>query len=294
MNARVIFSKKTREELEKPLSKKEQGRLRWEKIVEAEKSGALSMCRFRADVARLAGYTKNKDLKNGGAGYAWVAAKIKEKYLSEVVVGGTDARPECQYFINSHPNYLPFAGRYGENSKRVKNGKRVKPGCKSQPSEKPVEKVAKREAPRERGKRYWAKLEELESKGALYGISREQFGALIRPENPKQGYYYITNLVRRGFVKEEILGTNGLCNFSAQRKPNFDYRKKIDGQTLDKAVEQTVEEVPQIIKPIDEPVVSDRVADNKMKLTIKTTTAMVEIENPTLDIVEKVLEGVWS
>ena len=83
MNGRVIFSEDFLEKTKKPLTNKEKGRLRLEKMREAEKEGKLSLARNRVEVGELVGIPKDQLTVIN----TWVCRQIKCGKLTETLLG---------------------------------------------------------------------------------------------------------------------------------------------------------------------------------------------------------------
>mgnify|MGYP003304214189 CR=1 FL=1 len=270
MNARVVFSKKTQEKINKGLTRKERGELRWKKLEEASKDGRLSLCKTRRDVAALGGYT------DGVAGTSWVHRLVSRGYLQEVHVGERGRYPEYTYFIMSKPNFLPFAGRYGIDASKKKPTKTIeqtKPTKPTKPTNTPL---------REIGEKRWEILEEANKSGRLAECKcRRDLIILAGYTNMVQGGSWLANLIRRGYIKETVV--DGVSSYRIVKKPNYTYFTRKNKKVV---------ETPKI----EEPVVLSRayVPESKAKLTIKTDIATVEIESVSAEIVEKVLEKVCA
>lgn len=276
MNARVVFSKKTQEKINKGLTPKERGRLRWEKLEKANEDGRLSLCKNRRDVAELGGYTKEQTTK----GYSWVHRLVSNGYLQEVHVSGAGRYAEFTYFINNKPNFLPFAGRYGSDTF----------------AKKPVNKETKVAgvAPRKIGEVRWQKLEEASKTGELAKcVSRKDLIILAGYTNMVQGRSWVANLIRRGHIRETIV--HGVASYHLAKKPNYTYFTS-KGKNKTPKVEEVELSKDIFTNEHTEPVVLSRayVPENKARLTIKTDIATVEIESASAEIVEKVLEKVCA
>lgn len=116
--SRLTFRKETKEKMEKPLTAMEKGKLMWEKIVEAEKSGRLQQAKSRVDVAHIAGYTDDK------RGYSWARNMIKRGAIVETIY----APGEYTYAIGTAPKF-----EYTGNKLRNKKVKPVEPVEKTEP-----------------------------------------------------------------------------------------------------------------------------------------------------------------
>lgn len=100
--SRLIFRKETKDNMKSELNISQKGKLRWEKIKEAEKNGSLSMAKNRYEVANLAGFTNETRTR----GYQWVANMVQRKHLQEIINGADrNGRAEYEYHILDDPDY---------------------------------------------------------------------------------------------------------------------------------------------------------------------------------------------
>lgn len=100
--SRIFFTKETKNKMEQGLNISQRGKLRWQKVKEAEESGRLAMAKNRTEVAYLAGFTEAT--KNRG--YQWVANMVRRKHLQEIIVGmGDHGFVEYEYHVVSDPDY---------------------------------------------------------------------------------------------------------------------------------------------------------------------------------------------
>lgn len=101
--SRLTFTKETKNKMEKGLSKREIGKLRFERIKEAEKSGFLQKAKTRSEVARLAGFSREQYK----TGYSWVTNMINRKHIIERISGlnPNNGRAEYEYHLGSDPDY---------------------------------------------------------------------------------------------------------------------------------------------------------------------------------------------
>ena len=103
-NARVVFTEKLTDLGKyKKLNKRESGKLRFEKLVEAEKNGHLQAARNREDVALLCGYSP-EECACGKRGYSWVSCQVQRGKLSEVMLN-EDGHFGMEYHVVSIPDY---------------------------------------------------------------------------------------------------------------------------------------------------------------------------------------------
>ena len=100
--SRILFTKETREKMEKGLNKRQRGKLRFERLKEASKNGELQKAKTRADVARLVGFTPEQYK----TGYSWVMNMLIRKHLVERISGlGKNGRAEYEYTLGTDPDY---------------------------------------------------------------------------------------------------------------------------------------------------------------------------------------------
>lgn len=103
--SRLTISKETQEQLSKPLTKRERGRLRYVRLKELGEKGILSKARTREDVLKMVGFT-DATMKTGDA---WLAYMIKQGYVQETVVWKRGRKGEYEYTMGAkEPNYDIF------------------------------------------------------------------------------------------------------------------------------------------------------------------------------------------
>lgn len=98
------LTKETKEKMNKPLSNKQKGALRSQKLKELAESGKLAMIKTRGDLAEAVGYPY---AQRNTSGYQWIHYKIERGELLERITGYTDdghAEYEYQYV---EPNKNP-------------------------------------------------------------------------------------------------------------------------------------------------------------------------------------------
>ena len=104
MDARVNFTEDFKNKTKgKKLSPREIGKLRWQKIVEAEKRGELQFCGTRKDVAALAGYDRNE-----AKGATWVRNMINRGHLIETLAEAKGIYSTYYYSTGSKPKHTGF------------------------------------------------------------------------------------------------------------------------------------------------------------------------------------------
>jgi hypothetical protein len=103
-NAKVVFTENlVNLGKYKKLNRRESGKLRFEKLLEAEKNGHLQVARNRGEVALLCGYSP-EECACGKRGYSWVSCQVQRGKLSEVVLN-EDGHFGMEYHVVSIPDY---------------------------------------------------------------------------------------------------------------------------------------------------------------------------------------------
>lgn len=100
------LTKETKERMNKPLSNKQKGALRSQKLKELAESGKLAMIKTRGDLAEAVGYPY---AQRNTSGYQWIHYKIERGELLERITGYTDdghAEYEYQY-VEAKPKAEP-------------------------------------------------------------------------------------------------------------------------------------------------------------------------------------------
>lgn len=114
MDARVIFSKKTKEEMEKPLGRQAKGVILYNKLKELDESGRLSLARNKHEVARLCGYTNDKK------GWNWASNMVKKGALIETVIGYLpNGKMEYEYHVGNRAPKVPNADKILEEREKL-------------------------------------------------------------------------------------------------------------------------------------------------------------------------------
>lgn len=104
MDAKVNFTDEFKQKTKlKKLSPREIGKLRWQKIVEAEKRGELQFCGTRKDVAALAGYNRDE-----AKGAMWVRNMINRGHLTETLAEAKGIYSTYYYSTGSKPKHTNF------------------------------------------------------------------------------------------------------------------------------------------------------------------------------------------
>ena len=105
MEARVSFTKETREQLEKGLTRRQAGKLRFNRLKELDDEGKLSAAKNRWDIASMVGLGGVK------AGYGWVSNLIGRGHITETLLGtAPNGKLEYEYHIVREPSYNTHKG----------------------------------------------------------------------------------------------------------------------------------------------------------------------------------------
>ena len=285
--SKLSFTKETEDKMNKKLTAKERGKLRWQKLEEANEKGRLAMCKNRYEVANLAGYPENKRRE----GYMWVTGLINRGKISEVMSGKNGLYYEYNYFIKDKPNYLPFAGRYGSDATKKKKDNTVE-----------ITKE-KKMSPRDAGLIKWNAIKKLEASGRLKQIrDRNELAREIGYEDSKRGYSYVCNLIHRGYLSEKVINDRGERIFSVTGEPDYGYEKKKSRSSRkdehavveesreqnDVVLRDTIYVKPTAKLELEQP----KGANTKLTITVNGVTLVIEnvTEDVTMGIVERVFE----
>lgn len=232
--SRLIFSKETKNKIEKDLNASQRGQLRWERVKESDRHGSLAMAKNRNEVANLAGFTK----ENKYRGYQWVSNMIARKHLQEVAQGiGKNGRIEYEYHVLSDPDY----SREKARDARLANQNRKK-------AENIIKQmVGKEPNVIERGKVLFDRLKDLEKEGTLEKArSRADVATLVGYANDQaksgSGYSWVSNLIHRGHLVETVIGKTSsgysiYCYKLGETEPRYNY----DGPRNKKATKKNIE-----------------------------------------------------
>ena len=262
--SRLIFSKETKNKIEKDLNASQRGQLRWERVKESDKHGSLAMAKNRNEVANLAGFTKeNKD-----RGYQWVSNMVAREHLQEIVQGiGKNGRIEYEYHVLSDPDY----SRKKARDARLANQNKKK-------AENVIKQIVEKEPNViERGKVLFDKLKELEKEGTLEKArSRADVATLVGYASDQaksgSGYSWVSNLIHRGHLVETIIGKTSsgyarYCYKLGETEPRYGH----DGPRHKKAIKKNIENSMPIL-------------DNKQMFNLDTIKIKVTRGDTSIDI----------
>lgn len=219
--SKLIFSKETKEKMDKELNAFEKQKLLLERVKEASENGKLDTCKTRKEVARVVGYTADREQ----AGYVWVCNMVRSGKLEERVVGvGKNGSLEYEYkFIENPVKHTP---------KKVEEDRLSK---------------------RQMGEKRWQILVECARSGKLARCkTRKDVAKLVgyKDNEMSSGYSWVMNMItRKHLVCEEIgIGKTGAMeyNFSIGEQPNYRLGKG-NGK---KRKPDTIEEIAKTVDPV--------------------------------------------
>lgn len=106
--SKILFTKEIKEKMERGLSAREIGRLRWGRLEELYNSGELQKVKNRKELAAAVGFGPQQMDK----GYRWVTNLINRKHLEEVSMGVNNGFVENQYFLTGKlPKYKGYSSK---------------------------------------------------------------------------------------------------------------------------------------------------------------------------------------
>ena len=116
--SKVIISEETKKQNQ--LSKRQQGKLRYERMVELDRTGKLSEASTRNEVAVMLGFPSNSK-----TGISWVNNQVNRGYLAETLVGYEGGKMRKEFHTtNKQPDY-DFK-RLKEATKRARAERKAK------------------------------------------------------------------------------------------------------------------------------------------------------------------------
>ena len=270
--SRILFTKETREKMEKGLNSRQKGKLRWEKLKEAEANGRLGMAKSRYDLGRLVGYSE-ADRKKG---YQWACNMIQRGHIKEHIYEfDSYGRAVYEYHLGTEPDF---------DASGVKNAKRRNPlGISS--SRPPVTSL------KERGKAMYGRLKSLAESGEINKArSRNELAKLTDTSRS-----WVCGMIERGFVKENFVRyENGLPTYNyslTDREPNYNNVKVNKNTPLDVATPEEKPEERKAVVWIDES--AKDVRSYKLEFSRGDTTVRVELDDydKVVELIKTILKG---
>ena len=206
--------------MEEGLNAAQRGKLRWERIKEAEEHGSLDSAKNRYEVANIAGFTEETKSR----GYQWVSNMIARRHLQEIMHGvGKNGKFEYEYHTVSDPDYDRKKAR---DARAEKQQQRKKAGV-AQATKKQEKTVM------ERGRELFGRLKDLAKEGTLEEAkSRADVATLVGypSDQSKAGYSWVSNLIKRGYLNEKIVCVTPSGGMIARytlgdEEPMYDYEE---------------------------------------------------------------------
>lgn len=268
--SRLFFSKETKEKLDKPISPQHKGKLRWERLKEAEANGALQHAKRRVDIGKIVGV---EDYKTA---YSWVSGLINRGAIVESILGFENGLPIHEYHLGTELKYT--------------SGKRKAKNIQQDTQPIKIEEATistKRLSRRQKGKLRWEKLMENVVDGKLVSCtSRNDIIKLVgysRKEH-HSGYSWVTNMITRNHLIEKRVGTDkrgmAIYEYKIGSQPNYRLGKK--------PAVYNVETAPILNEPatISEPVVLSRVNPDRPNIVITYGELRIEFNDTNADVIK--------
>lgn len=275
--SRLIFSNETKKKMEEGLTGSQRGKLRWERVKDADENGKLKMAKNRNEVANVAGFTY-EDRKRG---YQWVSAMIHKKYLEEKVLGiDKHGKMEFEYRIIGEPDFdhkRAQAARWAGHIKGSNDEKRV---------EKPKKTTKKNVGLKARGKEMFARLKAAIENGEIDGAMTRTELADITNTNRS----WVCGLIERGYLKETLVNYTGSIptyRYSlTDKEPNYT-NVKLNSNSI---TEEKEEDIVQVNNERKEETNNNTI---KIEITRNDTTIKLEISdyNRVEELIKTILKG---
>lgn len=197
----------------------------WKRLKELSDNGKLSMCKSRKEVARMVGYTADREQ----TGYLWVSGMIRQGKLKETVMG-IDNRGYMEYDYKLVEDPVP--------TKDIRNDWGDA---------------------RKKGKVNFERLKELAANGKLaQARTRKEVATLVGygEDEQRTGYSWVSNLITNGHLKEtdlyvspdgKMYGHYALTGTS----PSYNYEEQKKRKDRTKAGIPTKENIEEVkIEPV--------------------------------------------
>ena len=245
--------------MEQGLNKLQRGKLRWEKLKEAEDNGKLLMAKNRYEVANMAGFTTTEKKK----GYNWVSNMIRRGQLQEHIYSiGGNGKMEYEYKLGERPDYErknAQEARWGTQPKSTEVIDTPKPT---------TTKKKKQTSLKERGRQMFARLKAFAEYG---GLEKEMTRAELAKYTDTTRSW-VCGLIERGFLNEELVDySGGLPRYKyslTEKEPNYD-NSKFNSSAIKPRTETTVSTVAKD---------TDTTVDNTQAINVSITRGEVSIK----------------
>jgi hypothetical protein len=190
--SRLIFTKETKEKLDKGISAQAKGKLRWEKLKEAENNGTLQQAKSRLDVGKIVG------LDNDKTAYRGVSGLIHKKAIVETLDSFENNKAVYTYHLGKPLSYV--------NGRKKRKEEQIR---KIQTEAKRQDLINNDHGVMELGKIKFDKLKKLGETGELLKANcRGDVVKLIgyNEDEFRKGYSWVNNMIVRGHLNERTLG----------------------------------------------------------------------------------------
>lgn len=284
--SRLIFSRETKEKMNKGLDALELGKLRFNKLKELEENGRLGQARNRYELARLLGFTEQQKKK----GYQWVSNNVRRQHIIERVTGiNKKGKMEFEYSVGTEPDF----DRKHANKARWEKSEKNKATKNIKKSAEPSS--LNNLTNRQKGKILYTRLMKLsnDNSGELKGLtSREAVAKAVGGTR-----CWVSGLISRGYLKETLdyyYGDRAMFKYKlTDLVPDYDYTKSGIRTAKDVEEPKPIEE-PVIINRA-EPVVQDKTTDETIKVEVSRGDITVKVEfidyNKVGELITTILKG---
>lgn len=118
--SKVTFSEEFKEKFNKKISPQEKGRLRWERLVELDKIGALQKITSRRQLASAVG------IQSPATGAAWAGSMVKQGVIIETLTGYNNYKAVYEYHLGKPLKYTNGRKKANQPVKEVATVEQVK------------------------------------------------------------------------------------------------------------------------------------------------------------------------
>lgn len=274
--SKLFFSKETKDKLEKKISPQHKGKLRWERLKEAEANGALQHAKKRVDLGKIVGINDYK------TAYSWVSGLIGKGAIIENITGFENGLPVHEYHLGKELGY--------SSGKGVRKRKKVGPTATKN------DVIALRKL----GKVRWDELLKKAANGELDACTSrkdvaELGGYSATGEDRRKGYSWVANMIVRGHLIEERIGvtSNGrmVYRYSIGTQPQFELgRFRRSRVKKEKPVEEVIAQIAPTESIITE-APSEPVVLSKPSVVITYGELRVEFNESNADLMKEVIIG---
>ena len=253
--------------MEKGLNSRQKGKLRWEKLKEAEAKGTLGMAKTRYDLGSIVGYSEADRRK----GYQWACNMIHRGHIIEHIYEfDSYGRAIYEYHLGKEPDF---------DAKGVKNAKHR---YNNKP---PVTSL------KEKGRLMYGRLKSLAESGDLNAAkTRTELAKLTSTSRS-----WVCGMIERGFLNESFLRyENGLPTYRyslTDKEPNYDNVKVNKNTPVNKITPEEKPEERKAVVWVDE--ATNCTKSYKLEFSRGDTTIRVELDDyeKVAELIKTILKG---